>query len=113
MSRFLDFVQIFRFCLCVIPEIWIRSPMQSEALRRLIPGFHPGYAIAASAVICRNGWAAFRFSREAISGPVTIAAEAAPTTRNQYRSPDAIRGFCDACSPISSGLRDCGQRRYL
>ncbi|MBH3339616.1 hypothetical protein I5L51_10910 [Pseudomonas mendocina] len=44
-------------------------------------GFHPGYAIAASNVICRSG-----FSREAISGPVTIAAEAAPTTSNQYRS---------------------------
>ena len=95
LSSFLDLVQIFRFCLCAIPEIWIRSPDAiRDFLRRLVPGFHPDYAIAASNGICRSG-----FSREAICGLVTIAAEAAPTVSNRYLSPDAIRGFCDACPP--------------
>ncbi len=76
-----------------------------DAIRGLcgcqLPGFHPGYVIAARHAFCRSG-----FSREALWG--LIAAEAAPTTCTQdlcragkpansqgvsMGSQDAIRGF--------------------
>ncbi len=75
--------------------------MQSGSFANLCPGFHPGYEIAASNVICRSG-----FSRKAISGPVTIAAEAecrpaVPTTNAVARMQSG--SFANLCPGFHPG----------